>query len=78
MEKPKGMHAGPAQPLKVSTPKTSGKAAEEKSDAAGQFERRRSGSNPTRNPDGLHGANPVVISGDGDATQPFKPGQKGE
>jgi hypothetical protein len=47
-----------------------------KDDAKGQFERRRSGSNPTRNPDGLHSANPVVTSGDGDATQPFKPGQK--
>lgn len=47
-----------------------------KADAAGQFERRRGGSNPSKNPDGLHSANPVVTSGDGDATQPFKPGQK--
>ena len=44
----------------------------EKNDAKGQFVRRRRGSNPTRNPDGLHSANPVVLSENGDATQPLK------
>ena len=61
--KPSGGKAGKAGP---------------KGDAKGQFVRRRSGSNPTRNPDGLHSANPVVLSGDGDATQPYRKGQKSE
>jgi len=43
-----------------------------KGDAKGQFVRRRSGGNPSRNPDGLHSANPVVLSDSGDATQPVK------
>ena len=47
-----------------------------KDDAKGQFVRRRTGSNPTRNPDGVHSANPVVLSGNGDATQPYKKGQR--
>ena len=52
----------------------------EKKDAKPQFERRKASTtpnpNPTRNPDGVHSANPVVTSGNGDATQPFKPGQE--
>lgn len=48
----------------------------EEKDADAQFVRRRSGNNPTRNPDGVHSANPVVISGDGDATQPVEKGKK--
>jgi hypothetical protein len=44
----------------------------EKKDAKGQFVRRRRGSNPTKNPDGLHSAAPLVLSGNGDATQPVR------
>jgi hypothetical protein len=46
-------------------------AEEIKADARGQFARRRSASNPG----GLHSANPVVLSGDGDATQPVRKNQ---
>jgi hypothetical protein len=52
------------------------KAAAEKKDAEGQFVRRRRGSNPTKNPDGLHSAAPVVLSGNGDATQPVRKGEE--
>ena len=46
-------------------------AEEIKADARGQFARRRNASNPG----GLHSANPVVLSGDGDATQPVRKNQ---
>jgi hypothetical protein len=55
-------------------------AHREKEDANPQFARRKAGvnPNPTRNLDGLHSANPVVTSGNGDATQPLKSRQKDE
>ena len=42
--------------------------ADIRKDAKGQFVRQKTGTNP----DGLHSANPVVTSGNGDATQPLK------
>ena len=71
MEKSGDKPVGPAQSLKVSE---KGDDAAAKTDAEGQFVRRKPGSNPnpSRNPDGLHSANPVVTSGNGDATQPLK------
>ena len=46
-------------------------AEEIKADARGQFARRRNASNPG----GLYSANPVVLSGDGDGTQPVRKNQ---
>jgi hypothetical protein len=47
------------------------KAAAVKKDSEGQFVRRRRWSNP----DGLHSAAPVVLNGNGDATQPVDKGE---
>ena len=49
-------------------------AVAEKKDAAAQFVRRKA-DEVRPGIDGLHSANPKVISGDGDATQPLKPGK---
>ena len=45
-----------------------GKADDIRKDSEGQFARQKTATNP----DGLHSANPVVTSGNGDATQPLK------
>jgi hypothetical protein len=66
---------GPAQPFDVSVPEST-RAKEVRSDAAGHMVRRRDATTVVHNPDGLHSANPVALSENGDATQPVRKRQK--